>query len=143
MKDALKQLQDDPTPENAEQQRALSRQIEETKQTLKGLTDEYKEFGSVGAQKLKQAGQDMQNAGKKVQELGNGLTTHVTVPLLAVGAASTAAWSEVREGEEEVMMSPAKRTTVKILSAILIIILFCLVIWGTDFLTGFLTGFFK
>ena len=49
----------------------------------------------------------------------------------------------VAEGEEEVMMSPAKRTTVKILSAILIIILFCLVIWGTDFLTGFLTGFFK
>lgn len=49
----------------------------------------------------------------------------------------------VAEGGEEVMMSPAKRTTVKILSAILIIILFCLVIWGTDFLTGFLTGFFK
>ena len=101
--EALKQLQDDPTPENAEQQRALARQIEETKQSLEKLTDEYKEFGSVGAQKLKQAGQDMQNAGKKVQELGNGLTTHVTVPLLAVGAASTAAWSEVREGEEEVI----------------------------------------
>ena len=100
---ALKQLQDDPTPENAEQQRALSRQIEETKQTLKGLTDEYKEFGSVGAQKLKQAGQDMQNAGKKVQELGNGLTTHVTAPILAVGAVSTAAWKEVRDGEEEVI----------------------------------------
>ena len=100
---ALKQLQDDPTPENAEQQRALSRQIEETKQTLKGLTDEYKEFGSVGAQKLKQAGQDMQNAGKKVQELGNGLTTHVTAPIIAVGAASTAAWKEVRDGEEEVI----------------------------------------
>ena len=47
------------------------------------------------------------------------------------------------ESEEQVEMSPAKRTTVKILSAILIIILFCLVIWGTDFLTGFLTGFFK
>lgn len=47
------------------------------------------------------------------------------------------------ESEEQVEMSPAKRTTVKILSAILIIILFCLVIWGTDFFTGFLTGFFK
>lgn len=45
--------------------------------------------------------------------------------------------------EERVEMSPAKRTTIKIVSAILIIILFCLVIWGTDFLTGFLTGFFK
>ena len=101
--DALKQLQDDPTPENAEQQRALARQIEETKQSLEKLTDEYKEFGSVGAQKLKQAGQDMQNAGKKVQELGNGLTTHVTAPILAVGAASAAAWKEVDDGMDIVI----------------------------------------
>ena len=50
---------------------------------------------------------------------------------------------DTAESEEQVEMSPAKRTTVKILSAILIIILFCLVIWGTDFFTGFLTGFFK
>ena len=50
---------------------------------------------------------------------------------------------ETADSEEQVDMSPAKRTTVKILSAILIIILFCLVIWGTDFFTGFLTGLFK
>ena len=49
----------------------------------------------------------------------------------------------VASGEEVVEMSPAKRTTVKIVSALMIIILFCLVIWGTDFLTGFFTGFFK
>lgn len=50
---------------------------------------------------------------------------------------------DAAEADEQVEMSPAKRTTVKIVSAILLIILFCLVIWGTDFLTGFLTGFFK
>lgn len=44
--------------------------------------------------------------------------------------------------DEAELMSPAKRTTVKIVSAILLIILFCLVIWGTDFLTGFIKGLF-
>lgn len=44
--------------------------------------------------------------------------------------------------DEAESMSPAKRTTVKIVSAILMIILFCLVIWGTDFLTGFIKGLF-
>ena len=53
---------------------------------------------------------------------------------------------EIGEGELFSLLGvngAGKTTTVKILSAILIIILFCLVIWGTDFLTGFLTGFFK
>ena len=50
---------------------------------------------------------------------------------------------DAAESEKQIEMSPAKRATVKILSAILLIILFCMVIWGTDFLTGFLTGFFK
>lgn len=44
---------------------------------------------------------------------------------------------------EEVPMSPAKRTTVKIVSAILLILLFCAVIWGTDALTGLIRGFFS
>ena len=40
-------------------------------------------------------------------------------------------------------MSPAKRTAVKIISAILLIIIACLVIWGTDFITGFIKGLFN
>ena len=59
------------------------------------------------------------------------------------------------EGEEEVIvedesveyeepkeMSPAKRTTIRIISAILLIILFCLVIWGADYLLGFVKNLF-
>ncbi len=48
--------------------------------------------------------------------------------------------SEIDESE---YMSPAKRTTVKIISAILLIIIACLVIWGTDFMTGWIKGFFQ
>lgn len=46
------------------------------------------------------------------------------------------------ETDEDVQMSPAKRTTIKIVSAILLIIFFCLVIWGTDYLTGLIKGLF-
>ena len=47
--------------------------------------------------------------------------------------------SDIDEAE---MMSPAKRTTIKIVSAILLIIIACLVIWGTDAITGWIKGLF-
>ncbi len=57
------------------------------------------------------------------------------------------------EGEEKIIdeeppaeefedMPPAKRTTVKILSAILFIIVAALIIFGTDAITGFIKGLF-
>lgn len=45
--------------------------------------------------------------------------------------------------EEFEDMKPAKRATVKVLSAILFIIIAALVIFGTDALTGFIKGLFK
>lgn len=51
-----------------------------------------------------------------------------------------AADSEIDESE---IMSPAKRTTIKIVSAILLIIIACLVIWGTDYITGLIKGLFQ
>ena len=102
--EALRQLKEDPTPENAEQQRALAREIEETKQKLSGLKGEYKEFGSVGAEQLKQVGGQIKEVGGKITEAGKGLTTHVTAPIVAVGAASAAAWSEVDEGLDAVIV---------------------------------------
>ena len=50
-----------------------------------------------------------------------------------------AASSDIEEYEG---MSPAKRTTVKIVSAILLIIIACLLIWGTDAVTGWIKGLF-
>ncbi|HCA04524.1 MAG TPA: hypothetical protein DEO32_01360 [Ruminococcaceae bacterium] len=45
--------------------------------------------------------------------------------------------------EEFEDMPPAKRTTVKILSAILFIIVAALIIFGTDAITGFIKGLFN
>lgn len=45
---------------------------------------------------------------------------------------------EPEDGE----MSPAKRTTVRILSALAIIIIACLLIWGVDWIMALVKGLF-
>ena len=89
-KEALAQLKAGPqTEETKKQQEALTREIEATKQSLEGLEDEYKKFGSVAGQQLQVAGEE-------------GLTKGITVPVAAVGAASVAAWKEVDEALDTV-----------------------------------------
>ena len=74
---------------------ALQREIAETEQSLKSLEQEYKNFGSVQAQQVAAAGEKMKEFGGKVEDAGKTLTTHVTLPLAAVGAAGVASFAEV------------------------------------------------
>ena len=74
---------------------ALQREIAETEQSLKSLEEEYKKFGSVQAQQVAAAGEKMKEFGGKVESVGKGLTTHVTLPLAAVGAAGVKNFAEV------------------------------------------------
>lgn len=74
---------------------ALQREIAATEQDLKRLEDQYKDFGSVAKQQLKTAGDAVKDVGSKVTEVGKGLTMGVTAPIVAAGAASLAAWTEV------------------------------------------------
>ena len=60
---------------------ALQREIIATEQELKGLEDEYKAFGSVGAQQVAAVGQAMQNVGGKIEGVGQKLA-----PLSAAAA---------------------------------------------------------
>ena len=78
-----------------EQYDALQREIAETEQSLKNLEQEYKNFGSVQAQQVAAAGEKMKEFGGKVEDAGKTLTTHVTLPLAAVGAAGVASFAEV------------------------------------------------
>ena len=78
-----------------EQYDALQREITETEQSLKSLEQEYKNFGSVQAQQIAAAGEKMKEFGGKVESAGKTLTTHVTLPLAAVGAAGVASFAEV------------------------------------------------
>ena len=74
---------------------ALEREIAETEQSLKSLEQEYKNFGSVQAQQIAAAGEKMKEFGGKVEDAGKTLTTHVTLPLVAVGTAGVASFAEV------------------------------------------------
>ena len=74
---------------------ALQREIAETEQSLKSLEQEYKNFGSVQAQQIAAAGEKMKEFGGKVEDAGKSLTTHVTLPLVAVGTAGVASFAEV------------------------------------------------
>lgn len=101
-KDALRQLKEQNPDQVTEEMDALQRQIAEDEAQLKSLNKELKNFGSVGKQQAQAFGKELQEVGKKVTEVGqkvkgvgDSLTTHVTAPIVAVGAASVAAFNEV------------------------------------------------
>lgn len=97
-KEALAQMKaNSTTGEVTEEQKALEREIIATQGELDELTAEYKEFGSVGAQQMQQVGAKIKSVGGAMTEAGKTLTTHVTAPIVAIGAASMAAFSEVDE----------------------------------------------
>ena len=103
-REALKQLQaQDKTEEVTKQMTQLERQIIEDEQALKSAQKQLKEFGSVGTQQAKVVGEQMQKAGKAMQDVGSNLTTHVTAPIVAAGGAALAAFNEVDKGYDIVI----------------------------------------
>ena len=77
---------------------ALQREIADTEQSLRSLKDKMKDFGSVSAQQIAAAGEKVKDLGDKMTQAGTALTKYVTGPIVAVGAASVAAFNEVDEG---------------------------------------------
>lgn len=103
-REALKQLQaQDKTEEVTKQMNELERQIVSDEQALKSAQKQLKEFGSVGTQQAKVVGEQMQKAGKAMQDVGSNLTTHVTAPIVATGGAALAAFNEVDKGYDIVI----------------------------------------
>ena len=81
---------------------ALQREIIDTEQKLKKLEDQYKEFGSVGAQQLAAVGEKVKDVGNKMSSVGDAMTKGVTLPIVGLGTASVAAWKEVDEAMDTV-----------------------------------------
>jgi len=94
LKEAEKQMKDASKTDTAEWD-ALQREIAETEQNVKSLTERMKEFGSVSAQQIAAAGEKLKGVGDKMTSVGKDLTTHVTLPLVAIGAAGAASFAEV------------------------------------------------
>lgn len=74
------------TEVNQEQYRRLVREISTTENSLKNLTEEMKNFGSVSAQQIAAAGEDVQELGGKIETVGKKVSVASAASAAALGA---------------------------------------------------------
>lgn len=84
--------------------------LEAARANLKRLEEQQRQFGSVTAQVVAQAGKKVEEfgdkvsaVGDKINAVGNGLTKGVTAPIMAAGSAAVAAFSAVDEGTDTII----------------------------------------
>lgn len=82
---------------------ALQREIIETEQSLAKLQDELKKVPNAVTLSVKEAGDKIKDFGDKTSEVGGKLSTHLTLPLVGIGAASISAFNEVDEGLDTIV----------------------------------------
>ena len=86
LKEAQKKLDADKSVDkNSAEYRDLQREIIETESKLKTFKGQLKQIGNY---KLKALGEQFKQIGGKLKAVGKGMTTYVTLPLAAAGAAS-------------------------------------------------------
>lgn len=98
LRDAQDQMDSNGIDRNSDQYKALQREIVETENKLKNAQDAAKDFGSIMGQQLQAVGQSVKEVGDKVTSVGDSLTKNVTAPIMAVGGASIAAFTQVDSG---------------------------------------------
>lgn len=112
-KQALAQLKDaDSSPKVQAQIEALEREIVSTEQYLKSATKELKEFGSVGAQKIKAVGENFKDVGGKISQTGQSLmgVSTATGAVLTASAKSAIDWESAFTGVMKTVDETAKTT---------------------------------
>lgn len=88
LKQSAKDVSDEfGNPISPEQYDALQREIIETEQELQNLQTEASK-SQEALVKIGQAGETLEKVGGKIADVGETLTTHVTVPVLAAGTAA-------------------------------------------------------
>ena len=95
MKQAQAQLDSQGVDKNSREYRELQTQIDLCEQELKDLNKESKSFGSAGAQAVAAVGEKLKDVGAKISQVGQDLTTKVTLPLAAVGTVGVTKFAEV------------------------------------------------
>ena len=73
---------------------ALQREIAETEQKLKGLNAEMDKFGSVGAQKIAAAGEQVQQVGEKIEGAGKAIMP-ASAAVIGFGTVAASKYAEV------------------------------------------------
>ena len=100
LKEASKQTEKSGiTDENRQQYEALQREIIATEQDLKKLNAEQDKLAKSN---ISNVSKQFDQLGKKISSVGDAMTKKVTVPLLALGTASVAAFKDVDKGLDAV-----------------------------------------
>lgn len=95
LKQAQRNMDASGVDKNSDQYKELQRQIDVTEAELKGLNKEMDKFGSVGAQKIAAVGSKMKAVGEAMSNVGQKLTTGLSLPLAAAGAVGVKKFAEV------------------------------------------------
>lgn len=94
-KAALEQLKDaGDTEHGQEQQRALTREIIETENSLKSLKQEAREYSSVLGKQMQVAGDKIKGVGQSIQGVGRSMSMYVTAPIVGIGTAAVTTTAE-------------------------------------------------
>ena len=98
----LSQLRDaqGKVEEGSKEWDALQREIVDTEQKLKGLEDQYKSFGSVSAQQIKAAGEDMKAVGGKISDAGRAFAPVSAGAAAVVGGLGALGYKAVTAADE-------------------------------------------
>lgn len=103
LKAAQAQMDAKGVDKNSDEYQRLQREIMATEGKLKNLEQEYAKVASVAGVQIQAAGQKMKDVGAKATEAGQAVTKNLTGPIVAMGAASVAAFADVDKGMDSVV----------------------------------------
>ncbi len=94
-KAAEKTMRANGVDEQSQEFMELRRNIIETESRIKHFSGELEKLRRI---RFEQVGQSIQDVGNKMQGVGKGMMKYVTAPIVAVGAAATKSFNEVKDG---------------------------------------------
>lgn len=94
----------DSTPEVQRQQDALQREIIETKNNLKEFEKELGKIPNKASQAFDAVGSKLKDVGGKISTVGTEMTKMVTGPIAAVGTGAVAAFTEVDDAMDQLVI---------------------------------------
>lgn len=103
LKAAQDQMDAKGVDKSSEAYQALQREIIETENKLSDFKKQQSEFGSVTSQQLQAIGSEIKEAGGKISDTGGKITSKLTTPIVAAGAAATAAFNQWDAGADTIV----------------------------------------
>lgn len=92
------------SPELEKQQQALQREIIATKKQLEGFENELSNIPNKAKVAFDKLGDQLEKTGEKITNVGENMTKYVSGPIAAAGAASVAAFTEVDNAMDTVIL---------------------------------------